>query len=138
MRVGQKAHVKDVIGIDRNTVLEAEGFEDHRQFTLAFTQQSGTQHLGQLMHRHFRRIDDQIGAGAQGLQQIALFVDGAFQRQILAGERVQATGIAVPAVNIVRFILLNNWLTTSARAARTCSLVIGRWKNVNHDRKADR
>lgn len=25
-----------------------------------------------------------------------------------------------------------------ARAARTCSLVIGRWKNVNHDRKADR
>ncbi len=36
--------------------------------------------------------------------------------------------MAVPAVNIVRFILLNNWLTTSARAARTCSLVIGRWK----------
>jgi hypothetical protein len=83
----QKAHVKDVIGIDRNTVLKAEGFEDHRQFALAFTQQAGTQHFRQLMNRHFRRIDDQIGAGAQRLQQIALFVDGAFQRQVLAGER---------------------------------------------------
>ena len=95
VRVWQKAHVKDVIGIDRDTVLKAEGFEDHGQFAFSFTQQPGAQHFRQLVNRHLRGIDNQIGPRAQGLQQIALFIDGAFQRQILARQRMQATGVAV-------------------------------------------
>ncbi len=76
-------------------MLKAEGFKHHRQLTLAFTQQAGTQHLCQLMHGHFRGINDQIGTRAQRLQQIAFLVDSTFQRQIFAGERMQTAGITI-------------------------------------------
>ncbi|MNV98305.1 hypothetical protein D3C71_1935470 [compost metagenome] len=88
MRVRQEAYVEHIIRIDWNAVFEAKGFEHHGQLALAFTQQAGTQHFCQLMHGHFRGIDDQICTGTQRFQQIALFVDGTFKRQILAGKGV--------------------------------------------------
>ena len=36
VRIRQEAHIENVVGIDRDTMLEAERFEDHRQLTFAF------------------------------------------------------------------------------------------------------
>ena len=45
--------------------------------------------------------------------------------------------LVVPAGSTVRCILQSNWQTTSARAVKTSSHAIVRWKNVNHDRQAN-
>ena len=97
--VGQKAHVKEEIGIDRRAVFEAKGLQgdDERRRGIA---EDGAQTVFQLVNAIAAGVEDDVGEIHQGVQQMA-FVFNRFRQGARAFgadvQRVRAARFAVAA-----------------------------------------
>ena len=99
VRVGQKAHVKEEIGIDRRAVFEAKGLQgdDERRRGVA---KDGAQAVFELIDAVTAGIEDDVGEVHQGIEQMAFVFDGFRQGARAFGadvQRVRAARFAVAA-----------------------------------------
>lgn len=99
VRVGQKAHVKEEIGIDRRAVFEAKGLQgdDERRRGVA---ENGAQAVFELIDAVTAGIEDDVGEVHQGIEQMAFVFDGFRQGARAFGadvQRVRAARFAVAA-----------------------------------------
>ena len=97
VRVGQKAHIENQVGVFRNSVLESEAHERNQYFPglLLFLEQLDD--VGaEFVHVELRSVDDQVGDGTYALQVTSLGAQGSFYRAVSA-ERVRAAGFAIAA-----------------------------------------
>ena len=97
--VGQKAHVKEEIGIDRRAVFEAKGLQgdDERRRGVA---EDGAQAVFELIDAVTAGIEDDVGEVHQGIEQMAFVFDGFRQGARAFGadvQRVRAARLAVAA-----------------------------------------
>ena len=78
MRIGQEAHVEDHVGVERHAVLEAEAQAgDQQPLGLLLVAEALLDVRAQLMHVEVRGVDERVGNVADGIEQLALFDDGA-------------------------------------------------------------
>ena len=99
IRVGQKAHVKHQIGVDRDAVLEAEGHDvDEDIAPRAAVDKDLADALLQHREREARGVDDIVRALAHGGEQLALAAHGLRQRAAALGlQRVRAARLLIAA-----------------------------------------
>ena len=96
MRVGQAAHVENEVGVERQAMLEAEGFEHQRQTLTGFGFDELAHPFAQGVGLESAGVDAMAESGNR-LQQLALGADRFGQRLLLGGQRMAAArfGIAL-------------------------------------------
>ena len=96
--VGQAAHVEDELGVERQAVLEAEGFEGERQRLRLVTVAVGCDELAyplaQRVGLQVAGVDVMAEFGDAG-EAYAFLGDGLGQRALVAGQRVPAPRLRV-------------------------------------------
>ena len=70
--IGEAAHVEHEIGVARNPVLVAEGFEHEREAPVGAAVDALADQLAQRVHPHGRGVDHQIRRRDDRLQELAL------------------------------------------------------------------
>src|SRR5437868_2214397 len=93
MRIGEKAHIEDQVGIFGNSVLEAEADAgDQDVFVTGFFLEAFGKVRAQFVHVEFRGIDHPVGDGADGLKPAALGTQRGAHGRVRA-ERMRAASL---------------------------------------------
>ena len=97
VRVRQAADVEHQIGVNRHAVLEAKAHEiDHHLGLRCAAARHPHEDVPQFVDREVRRVQDQIGHRADGVELAPLFRDALAHRTI-GRQRMRATGLAEPS-----------------------------------------
>jgi len=81
VRVLHEPDVEDEVGLERDPVLEAEADQlDREAVRIGRLAEPVEDPLAQLAERQVRGVDDDVGHGLDGLQQLALAGDGLEER----------------------------------------------------------
>ena len=97
VRVGQEAHIEDHVGIEGYAVLESKAETGNEQVrALLFAAVALQDVRAELVDVEGGGVDERIGHVANGVEELALFNDGAGHGLRLA-ERMRAAGLGVAA-----------------------------------------
>ena len=100
VRIGQKAHVKDQVGLHRHPVLEAEGKDMHLHLPLLFPLgKEGQELAAQLAQGQTGGIHDPVRPLPQGSQDLPLHLDSLLQGVILLPQGMDPPGLLIALDN---------------------------------------
>ena len=94
--IGQKAHVKDKVRLQWDTVLVAERHHVHAQLAArALVAKDAIELISELCRRHLRRVDDHVRALTQRAQELLLAVHRLLDAHAVGHERMAAARLLV-------------------------------------------
>ena len=103
VRVRQEADVHHDVGVERQTVLEAEALDGDLQPRIAWRVEGADDPLLELVHVEVGRVDHEIGGTAQGVERSPAPVSIDSTRPSASfGQRVEAAGGVVPTDELRR------------------------------------